>query len=638
MYATKLEDVSNGGFASLGKLFQQGFPVPPGFVLTKEAHQKFLAFNSSKQETQLPEDILSELRNKYEELSVGKELKELGGRALEMVKTGREAFVAVRGEGVSHLNVRGFQQLQQAVKEVWSHSPGELIIQKMVHAETSGVLFPHPVDEATVIESCWGLCLQEEGNDLSVIDKEGNVHQSIGQKEWFMTRDPLTDKTIRQNVLEEKRGAATLTEENVRALYKLEKQAVDLLGGKVTIDFAFERNRPYLIQVHPSQKKDVPPPDIPLEAEHVASGEVIVPGSVRGRVKHVHSPEESGKVEVGDILVAESFRKEFLKTNCSGMILRKGSLHFIGTVATIPTLRSNVTLQDGEDVLLDAVKGEVYRIKPAESAPEPVLSSARPSIKASVSSVGNIPDVEGIVLRAETLLTEGGKHPTILAIESPDETTQLIESSLEGIARKLFPKPLWYRSFEGRTDEMQGLEGAEEREANPLLGWRGIRRALEDSVFRCELEALQKLYDKGLHNIFLILPFVSTIEELKKAKQLISFPLKIGIMIETPAAALEIEQFCREGIFAVQMDLDALTQLALGMDADNPRFSSFFSSLSPAVKQLVKGVLETCKHYRIEVSVQGEACNSPATLPLLEGASIITDTDNVENMRRMLQG
>ena len=164
MYTLKLEAVdkrdTNVGIkiGRLGELVRTGLPVPPGFVLTADAYYRFLKMNriDSKIEELLgkvdiedteslnsvssqirnmiingsvPDFVEKEVKEAYEELAVGKEVKEIGGIALDMVKAGRgREFVAVRpslvncpangftGCGEAVLNVAGLKQLLEAVK------------------------------------------------------------------------------------------------------------------------------------------------------------------------------------------------------------------------------------------------------------------------------------------------------------------------------------------------------------------------------------------------------------------------------------------------------------------------------------------------------------------------------------------
>jgi len=659
MYAVKLEELQSGGEAlGLAKLFQKGFPVPRGFVVTREAYQKFMESATHPPSEQIPElkipdSILSDLKERYNELSFDPDMKEVDEKALDLISAGRDqAFVSVRGSGLAVLNVHGFSSLQQAMKELWAAGSEEITVQKMLDSEKTGILSPHPSRDSLVIECAWGLAIPDRMNpDLFLVTSEG-IEARTGKKERSIKKDYHSRKAVEEELPAEMQEKQTLHQHEISSLLELSKGVQELFQSPARIEFSFQRGKPWILQARPMERQEFSSPEIP-EADFLARGDLIFPGSARGAAREVASQEDIEKTEPGDIIISETFQPEFLKTNASGMVIKRGCLQKLAGTIKIPSLRVEALPKIQGELFLDAVNGKIYSVKEAVPEPEPLQEppqekpEKRPKIMLSASSPEQeIPDCGGVALRAENILADGRsnslegslRHPSLIAAESPNETIQALEAPLESLARKLFPRPLWYFSFDSRSDEMQGLEGAE-KEQNPMLGWRGVRRSLEERVFPCELQALKRLYEKGMNNIYLILPFVSSSEELKKAKELISFPLKIGAAVETPAAAMGIESLCKEGIFAVQIDIDSLTQLTLGMDIDNPRFSQHFSRLSPAVEKLVKWVLETCKKFRVEVSVKGEACNNSEDLKkLLEwGANSVTaDSDSMESIKRFL--
>jgi pyruvate,water dikinase len=130
---------------------------------------------------------------------------------------------------------------------------------------------------------------------------------------------------------------------------------------------------------------------------------------------------------------------------------------------------------------------------------------------------------------------------------------------------------------------------------------------MEDpDMLKCEIEALKRLYSKGLNNIGIMLPFVSSVNEFRIAKQFIPLSLKLGIEVSIPSTALEIESFCKEGLNLVSINLPELTQLTIGVDRRNERLSHIYSESNPAVMRLIEGVVRVCRHYNVEVSVSIE--------------------------------
>jgi pyruvate,water dikinase len=110
------------------------------------------------------------------------------------------------------------------------------------------------------------------------------------------------------------------------------------------------------------------------------------------------------------------------------------------------------------------------------------------------------------------------------------------------------------RTLDARSDEFRNLKGGEHetQEANPMLGWHGIRRRLDEpALLKSEFQAIKTMHEQeGFTNLHVMLPFVISTEEVQKAKEVareIGLPhsVEIGIMVETPASVMIIEDLCQ---------------------------------------------------------------------------------------------
>jgi pyruvate,water dikinase len=190
------------------------------------------------------------------------------------------------------------------------------------------------------------------------------------------------------------------------------------------------------------------------------------------------------------------------------------------------------------------------------------------------------------------------QNPVYLAKTNPEDLLNVL-MGIESVARNVYPKTVWYRSYSPMGDEI-----------NPILGMRGVRKTLEEpEMLRCEIEALKRLYSKGLNNVGVILSFISSVSEFRAAKSFIPFSLKLGVEVSIPSTALEIESFCKEGLNLVSINLPELAQLTLGVDRTNANISHLYSESNPAVMKLIESVVRVCKHYNVEVSVYLERYN-----------------------------
>jgi len=173
-----------------------------------------------------------------------------------------------------------------------------------------------------------------------------------------------------------------------------------------------------------------------------------------------------------------------------------------------------------------------------------------------------------------------------------------------------------------------------------MLGWHGIRRSLDEpEILRCELRALKQLREKGLDNVVWELPFIINVDELRQAKQIardMGAPDNFGIMVEVPACALTIEDFCKEGISFASFGSNDLTQTALGLDRDNERLVKLFDEMHPAMQFMFKHVIEVCNRYNVESSICGELpSNRSDAVEFLVKAGIKSLSINMDAFERV---
>lgn len=166
-------------------------------------------------------------------------------------------------------------------------------------------------------------------------------------------------------------------------------------------------------------------------------------------------------------------------------------------------------------------------------------------------------------------------------------------------------------------------------ERNPFLGWRAIRISLKRTdLFQTQIRAILRagVYGKAA----IMLPMISGIEELREAKRLISQTIQslkqenipcaedidVGIMIETPAAAIMADAFSEECDF-FSIGTNDLTQYTLAVDRGNPLISQLYSYYHPAVLRLIHDVIEQAHSRGNRVGMCGEMAGDPAAARLL---------------------
>jgi len=160
------------------------------------------------------------------------------------------------------------------------------------------------------------------------------------------------------------------------------------------------------------------------------------------------------------------------------------------------------------------------------------------------------------------------------------------------------------------------------REDNPFLGWRGIRLCLDcPEIFRPQLRALLRA---GVHrNLKVMIPMVADVEEIRQVKRVIldcraeliaegidNGMFELGVMVETPAAALAADALALEAAF-FSIGTNDLTQYVMAADRLNPRVGHLNRADHPAVLKAVSMICEAARAAGIWVGVCGEAAGRP---------------------------
>ena len=164
---------------------------------------------------------------------------------------------------------------------------------------------------------------------------------------------------------------------------------------------------------------------------------------------------------------------------------------------------------------------------------------------------------------------------------------------------------------------MVGGPQFEPDEENPMLGFRGAARYLDESFRDCfalECEAIRRVRnDMGFTNVQIMIPFVRTLEEAEQVIALLAEhglvrgenDLKIIMMCELPSNALLADEFL-EFFDGFSIGSNDLTQLTLGLDRDSGLIADKFDERNPAVKKLLKMAIEACKAKGKYVGICGQ--------------------------------
>lgn len=249
----------------------------------------------------------------------------------------------------------------------------------------------------------------------------------------------------------------------------------------------------------------------------------------------------------------------------------------------------------------DAVKVEVF-------ANIGSLAEARKALEAGAEGVG--------LFRTELIALQG--------LPSEDAQYEVYQE-----VAALLGKPLVVRTFDiGGDKVVPGL--VRPAEENPFLGWRGIRMSLDrpEEIFLPQIRAL--LRAAFTHDIRIMLPMVTCAQEVSEAIKLIEQArqaleheghgvrdVPLGIMVETPAAALTLDQF--EGLVDfLSIGTNDLVQYTYAVDRTNAQVSKRAQPLGMAMLRLLKQICQS----GMPVAVCGQMASDPGAIPLLVGLGV----------------
>jgi phosphoenolpyruvate-protein phosphotransferase (PTS system enzyme I) len=195
------------------------------------------------------------------------------------------------------------------------------------------------------------------------------------------------------------------------------------------------------------------------------------------------------------------------------------------------------------------------------------------------------------------------------------------------VARVFGERPVVVRTLDvGGDKDLPEIQRP--REENPFLGWRGIRMCLDvPDLFKVQLRAILRAARAG--NLKVMFPMVVDVEELRAAREILAEcereleregrergEVEVGVMIETPAAAIMAGELAREVSF-FSIGTNDLVQYTLAADRGNERLGRLHRPDHPAVMRLIELTCKAAREAGIWVGVCGEAAADPSIIPKL---------------------
>lgn len=657
---------------------------------------------------EIPGEIRDAIRNSYKELNNKyKEPIQVAVRSSATAEDLPEASFA--GQQETYLNIEGEEKLIKACKKCYAslftdraikyreynnfdHMKVALSIgvQKMVRSDKACAGVGFTIDTETGFEKVifltgsWGLGENVVQGNINPdefyvfkpslkMGKKAVISKKLGTKAKTMVYGEHS-ATVNIDTPREKRGGYVLEENELETLANWSMAIEEHYKKPMDIEWAKDgiSGELYIVQARPetvhASKKDrykVHTYKLKEKSDVLAEGKSIGNKIAAGKARILHSPEESEKLQPGEILVTEMTNPDWdpILKKGSAIITNKGGrtshaaivAREIGAVAVVGTGNATEKIKDGQEVTVSCVEGEkgyIYdgildweeqeinteNIKMPDTKIMMILGDPDQAFRLS-----SVPNTGVGLMRLEFIINNSIKiHPMALVnfdnLEDKDARkkiedlthhydnkedyfTDKLSQAVAMIAAAFYPNDVIVRMTDFKTNEYANLIGGHEFEPgedNPMLGFRGASRYYNPRYkegFRLECKAMKIVRDEmGLTNVKLMIPFCRTPDEGRKVISVMEeYGLKQGengleiyVMSEIPSNAILAEEFA-EIFDGFSIGSNDLTQLTLGVDRDSEIVSDLFNEKDKATKNLISMVIKKARKAGIKVGLCGQA-------------------------------
>jgi phosphotransferase system enzyme I (PtsP) len=362
---------------------------------------------------------------------------------------------------------------------------------------------------------------------------------------------------------------------------------------------------------------------------------------------------------VGEEIMATDFASVPLD-RLRGIVTEHGSssshvailAHALGVPAVMGVKNLPYTMMEGLMVVTDGYSGKVY-INPRQAMLDELEAAIRDErhIADSLMELKNKPAVTTDGYRVSLFVNSGLMSDHTPSLRSGAEGVGLYRTEIPFQVRESFPsEDDQYRIYRGVLETFAGKPvvlrtldvGGDKplsyfpiKEANPFLGWRGIRISLDHpDIFITQVRAMIRA-NTGIENLHILLPMISSVQELDDAlilihrareeieeetEERVRFP-QVGAMIEVPSAIYQIDDICKLVDF-ISIGTNDLTQYLIAVDRNNEAVADLFSSLHPAVLHAMEDIVQGATRQNTPVSVCGELAGDPMGVMALMGMGI----------------
>lgn len=504
-----------------------------------------------------------------------------------------------------------------------------------------------------------------------IAGKKAILRRTIGGKTVKMIySDDPSERVTTVDVDVEDQRKFSLTDEDVEHLARQAIQIEEHYGRPMDIEWGKDGTdgELYILQARPETVQSRSGQamvrfSLQERSEVFSTGRSIGQRVGTGIARVVSSVEEMNLIQTGDVIIADMTdpdwepvmkRASAIATDRGGRTCHAAIIaRELGIPAVVGCGDATEKVPDGAEVTVSCAEGDegyVYKgtlryeereVKLGKLPEIPVKLTMNVANPDRAFTFAGLPNSGVGLARLEFIINRMiGVHPKALLEldQQDDETQELIAEMMAGyadpvsfyvdklaegigtIAAAFSPNPVIVRLSDFKSNEYANLIGGERyepREENPMLGFRGASRYVDDGFKPCfELECRALKYvrgEMGLSNVQIMVPFIRTVEEAEKVVALLAENglergkdgLKLIMMCELPSNALLAEEFLNN-FDGMSIGSNDMTQLTLGLDRDSGKIASLFDERDPAVKKLLELAISACRAQGKYVGICGQ--------------------------------
>ncbi|AOD15278.1 phosphoenolpyruvate synthase [Xanthomonas fragariae] len=503
--------------------------------------------------------------------------------------------------------------------------------------------------------------------------KPAILRRSLGSKAIRMVYSDVPGERVRiEDTPVELRSTFSISDEDVQELSRQALVIEKHYGRPMDIEWAKDgvSGKLFIVQARPETVKSrshaTQIERFSLEAK---GAKILVEGRAVGAkigsgvARVVRSLEDMNRVQAGDVLIADMTDPDWepVMKRASAIVTNRGGrtchaaiiARELGVPAVVGSGNATDVLSDGQEVTVSCAEGDtgfIYDgLLPFERIttdlgnmpPAPLKIMMNVANPERAFDFGQLPNAGIGLARLEMIIAAHiGIHPNaLLEYDKQDaDVRKKIDAKIagygdpvsfyvnrlaEGIATltaSVAPNTVIVRLSDFKSNEYANLIGGsryEPHEENPMIGFRGASRYVDPSftkAFSLECKAVLKVRNEmGLNNLWVMIPFVRTLEEGLKVIEVLEQNglkqgengLKIIMMCELPSNALLADEFL-EIFDGFSIGSNDLTQLTLGLDRDSSIVAHLFDERNPAVKKLLSMAIKSARAKGKYVGICGQ--------------------------------